>query len=121
MVAGRKGRRQDTMSVVDLMPSTSLRRDLAFLTTLEPEVLKSFCVVALENLAGIRTFESKLESVAEKFGLEAKILKKAIESLAYLFPSMAKEVGISSLSKTFLSLHCKSPCEPSQLTASLHA
>jgi hypothetical protein len=90
------------MNVVDLMPSTSLRRDLAFLTTLEPEVLKSFCVVALENLAGIRTFESKLESVAEKFGLKPEVLKKAIESLAYLFPSMTKEKLKESSRKLFL-------------------
>ena len=55
-------------------------------------MLKSFCTVALENLAGIRDFETKIESVAGKFGIEADILRKAIESLAYLFPSMNKEV-----------------------------
>ena len=63
--------------------------------------MKSFCTVALENLAGIRDFESKLESVAEKFGIETEILGKAIESLAYLFPSMRKEVCLPTVFFSF--------------------
>ena len=98
----KKGERVTKMDVVGYFPSNTLQRDLGFLTTLEPEVLRSFCKVALENLAGLRDFESKLHSVAGKFGIEPEVLDRAIESLAYLLTCMRKEKMRESGRKTFL-------------------
>ncbi|QDZ17914.1 COMM domain-containing protein [Chloropicon primus] len=90
------------MNVDDYLSSNSLRKNVGFLTTLDPDVLKSFCKVALENLAGLREFEAKLDSVAGKFGIESQVLERAIESLAYLLSCMRKEKIRANVRKSFL-------------------
>ena len=91
------------MDVADFnTPSASLRRDVAFLTRLEPEVLKSFCKVALENLAGVRDFEAKLESAANSLSIEPQVLERGIESLAYLLTCMRKDELKESSRQSFL-------------------